>query len=297
MAKNNFKYDDIFSVEDKENIRKDYVDNEFSIRDLKIKYNIKSANYIERLLKPYLRNTSEAGKLAHKNKSECFKHSDETKQKMREKRLAYMKEHPEDTAWRKRNKPSYPEQCFINFLKENGYDKKYLIEREKSLYPYYIDFAFVDIKLAVEIDGSQHIFDEDRKLNDELKNQLLLNNGWKVLRVSENIVKNDWETLNDKINNAITKTDIVFEQVGIIKAPKTREKVKRNEFGYSDKQIEGAFKQRKVKRPSKEKLLIEINEQSFSSLGRKYGVSDNAIRKWCKYYKIPYRKKDLNKTA
>jgi very-short-patch-repair endonuclease len=295
MAKNNFKYDDIFSDEDKENIRKDYVDNEYSIRDLKIKYNIKSSNYIERLLKPFLRNNSEAGKLAHKNKPECFKHSDETKHKMREKRLAYMKEHPENTAWRKRNKPSYPEQCFIKFLKENEYDKKYLIEREKSLYPYYIDFAFVDIKLAVEIDGSQHILDEDRKLNDDLKNQLLLNDGWKVLRISENIVKNDWETLNNKINNAITKTDIIFEQVGIIKAPKTREKVKRDEFGYSDKQIESAFKQRKVKRPSKEELLNEINEHSFASLGRKYGVSDNAIRKWCKYYKIPYRKKDLNK--
>lgn len=297
MAKNNFKYNDIFSDEDKENIRKDYVDNEFSIRDLKIKYNIKSANFIERLLKPYLRNTSEAGKLAHKNKPERFKHSDETKQKMREKRLAYMKEHPEDTAWRKRNKPSYPEQCFINFLKENEYDKKFLIEREKPYFPYYIDFAFVDIKLAVEIDGSQHVLDEERKLNDKLKNNLLLDNGWKVLRISENVVKHDWETLKTKLNNVITQTNVLFEKVGIVKAPKTREKVKRDEFGYSDKQKESAFKQRKVNRPSKEILLSEIIEFSFCTLGKKYGVSDNTIRKWCKYYRIPYRKKDLNKIA
>ena len=26
-----------------------------------------------------------------------------------------------------------------------------------------------------------------------------------------------------------------------------------------------------------------------------YGVSDNAVRKWCKYYCLPFRKKDLNK--
>lgn len=293
MAKNNFRYDDILSDEDKENIRKDYVDNELSIRDLKNKYNIKSSNYIVRLLKPYIRNISEAGKLAHKNKSECFKHNDETKQKIREKRLTYMKTHPENTAWRKRNKPSYPEQCFINFLEKNEYDKKFLIEREKSFFPYYVDFAFVDIKLAVEIDGSQHILDKKRKNNDELKNQLLLNKGWKVLRISENIVKKDWDLLNEKLNNAITQTDIIFEKVGIVKAPKTREKVKRDEFGYSDKQKESAFKQRKVNRPSKEVLLTEINEFSFSSLGKKYGVSDNAIKKWCIYYKIPYRKKDL----
>lgn len=294
MAKNNFKYDNVFSEEDKENIRKDYIEHELSIRDLKIKYNIKSSNYLERLLKPFLRNTSDACKLAHKKKPECFKHSDMTKQKIREKRLAYMKEHPDETAWRKRNKPSYPEECFINFLKENNFDKKFLIEREKSLYPYYIDFAFVDIKLAVEIDGSQHILDEKRKLEDELKNQLLLNNGWKVLRISENIVKYDWKTLNEKINNAIEQTNIVFERVGIIRAPKTREKVKRDEFGYSEKQKESAFKQRKIKnRPSKETLLFEINNFSFCTLGKKYNVSDNTIRKWCKNYKIPYRKKDL----
>jgi hypothetical protein len=33
-----------------------------------------------------------------------------------------------------------------------------------------------------------------------------------------------------------------------------------------------------------------LRENSFSALGRKYGVSDNAIRKWCKYYGIEYKK-------
>lgn len=45
---------------------------------------------------------------------------------------------------------------------------------------------------------------------------------------------------------------------------------------------------RKVERPSKEILEKEINESSFCALGRKYGVSDNAIRKWCKAYKINF---------
>ena len=38
--------------------------------------------------------------------------------------------------------------------------------------------------------------------------------------------------------------------------------------------------QRKVERPSKEQLLKEIQESSYLAVGRKYGVSDNAIRKW-----------------
>lgn len=43
---------------------------------------------------------------------------------------------------------------------------------------------------------------------------------------------------------------------------------------------------RKVVRPSREILEEEIKKSNFSALGRKYGVSDNAIRKWCKAYNI-----------
>jgi transposase-like protein len=30
--------------------------------------------------------------------------------------------------------------------------------------------------------------------------------------------------------------------------------------------------------------LNEVNELGYSSTGRKYGVSDNSIRKWIKFY-------------
>mgnify|MGYP000573677090 CR=1 FL=1 len=42
--------------------------------------------------------------------------------------------------------------------------------------------------------------------------------------------------------------------------------------------------QRKISRPNKEQLNKEINELGYCGVGRKYGVSDNAIRKWKKYY-------------
>lgn len=41
---------------------------------------------------------------------------------------------------------------------------------------------------------------------------------------------------------------------------------------------------RKRKRPSKKELSKEIKEHSFLALGKKYQVSDNAIRKWAKSY-------------
>ncbi len=40
--------------------------------------------------------------------------------------------------------------------------------------------------------------------------------------------------------------------------------------------------QRKVERPLKEQLIREIEESSYLAVSRKYGVSDNAIRKWIK---------------
>lgn len=51
---------------------------------------------------------------------------------------------------------------------------------------------------------------------------------------------------------------------------------------------------RKVERPSKEELLRLISEETFVPIGKRYDVSDNAVRKWCKSYGLPYRKKDIN---
>lgn len=40
----------------------------------------------------------------------------------------------------------------------------------------------------------------------------------------------------------------------------------------------------KVDRPSLEQLLLDVSQTSYKATGRKYGVSDNAIRKWIKKY-------------
>lgn len=45
-----------------------------------------------------------------------------------------------------------------------------------------------------------------------------------------------------------------------------------------------SISQRKVDRPSLDILLEEVERLGFSATGRKYGVSDNAIRKWIKNY-------------
>lgn len=43
--------------------------------------------------------------------------------------------------------------------------------------------------------------------------------------------------------------------------------------------------------PSKEQLIKDFKElKFFKSVGRKYGVTDNSVRKWCRKYGLPDRK-------
>lgn len=51
--------------------------------------------------------------------------------------------------------------------------------------------------------------------------------------------------------------------------------------------------QQVVDRPSAKQLAEEIVSSGFCAVGRKYGVSDNAIRKWCIAYNLPTKKQEL----
>lgn len=65
------------------------------------------------------------------------------------------------------------------------------------------------------------------------------------------------------------------------KAIEKREKNSKQEKYIADKPL---LEKRKVQRPSLDVLKKEIDELGYSATGRKYGVSDNAIRKWIKSY-------------
>jgi hypothetical protein len=47
---------------------------------------------------------------------------------------------------------------------------------------------------------------------------------------------------------------------------------------------EGHVKLRRVERPPYERLVREVEALGWSAVGRRYGVSDNAIRKWVRAY-------------
>lgn len=51
--------------------------------------------------------------------------------------------------------------------------------------------------------------------------------------------------------------------------------------------------QRKCAWPSREELKELIRNMPFLQIGKKYNVSDNAVRKWCINYSLPSKKKDI----
>lgn len=54
---------------------------------------------------------------------------------------------------------------------------------------------------------------------------------------------------------------------------------------------------RTVDRPSKEDLFNLIKSNSFTKVGEMFGVTDNAIRKWCKSYGLPHTRKELKELS
>ena len=50
---------------------------------------------------------------------------------------------------------------------------------------------------------------------------------------------------------------------------------------------------KECKRPPKDELIQNILTFPMTKIGKKYGVSDNAVRKWLKYYELPTHRKDI----
>ena len=53
--------------------------------------------------------------------------------------------------------------------------------------------------------------------------------------------------------------------------------------------------QQKVSRPTRNELKKLIRVSSFAALGRKFNVSDNTVRKWCKNYGLPFKTSEIKK--
>lgn len=105
---------------------------------------------------------------------------EKVKKKISEGRKAYIRKEVEKGTWigwrTRRFEPSFPERYISRLLDE----KNIFYEREYRVNRFFADFAFVDKKIDIEIDGKQH---ENRKAHDENRDRILREEGWKVYRI------------------------------------------------------------------------------------------------------------------
>lgn len=109
-----------------------------------------------------------------------LKLSDETKLKISISRKAYLKEHPDQVPYllnHRHKKKFYSEiyfgECF------QGTD----IIKEHQISLYSLDFADIDKKIDIEIDGDQHFVDKRIIKHDQKRNKFISSLGWTIIRV------------------------------------------------------------------------------------------------------------------
>jgi Protein of unknown function (DUF559)/NUMOD3 motif len=110
------------------------------------------------------------------------KHSQETKEKISNSRKKYLNDNPEMVPYKLNHYskgPSYPEQYFRGVFEGMGID--FVEQHQIGLYC--LDFAFLDKKIDLEIDGEQHYLDERIIKSDDRRNKFLENLDWKIIRI------------------------------------------------------------------------------------------------------------------
>lgn len=80
--------------------------------------------------------------------------------------------------------------------------------------------------------------------------------------------------------------DLINKRLQLIKEPKIKKELLKEQYAK-------LIQLKKTNRPEPLALAKDIIENGFEAVGRKYGVSGNAVKKWCKTDGIPYLKEEL----
>ena len=213
-----------------------------------------------------------------------YKISEEQKKKISE---SMKKAHKEGRAHnigksRWNNEPSYPEKWFIEMSLNEGINQNYI--REFPFHKFSLDFAWVEQKKVIEIDGEQHLRDTKQKERDIEKDKLLLEEGWKELRISwSDICSNTkpWiKIIKDFINegNSYISEEFIHDYKNFKKKQKEQQRQERENLQQKEK--EKLIEERR-------KTLNEIDMNNFGwvmEVAKKWDISWTQTKRWIKKY-------------
>lgn len=116
--------------------------------------------------------------------------------------------------WKSRAKcnRSWAENYVEKLLNDRGLIRGTEFEVEYRQNKWFIDFAFLEKKIALEIDGAQHKLPE-RQAKDQERDAWLTNNGWTVIRIPwKRVDKKVYEELSVKIDDILTRAGLRPDQ-------------------------------------------------------------------------------------
>lgn len=204
----------------------------------------------------YFKNQIKIKPKKEKKEKKPFKHTEETKKLLSEKRKLYLKNNPDKHPWKNNDKfISMPCERIKEFLKDNNIN---FVEEYSPLKDRFfsIDIAFPDIKMGIEVNGNQHY-----KKNGELKSyyrdrhNLIEHDGWKLLEIHYSIYNNDEEL--QKLLDFIGKREQP-DYSYYIKEQKEKEEQKK--------------KNMPLKRGEKQKIKTDIKWEPYKELVLNSGI-------------------------
>lgn len=180
---------------------------------------------------------------------------------------------------------SRPEKKFHDLLKSNGIFEKYKIKYGLPVSKYFLDFAFLDYKIDVEIDGAQHIRNETNVIHDKIRDKFLSDEGWSVYRISvkeldnQNLILDLLKFINNRSKYRKYDPEKILEQYS------GRKNIYGNRLDYSN-----AIKEKnniKVIPIIKELINsdIDFNKHGWRVKASKIiGIKPQKVEKWMKRY-------------
>ena len=220
-------------------------------------------------------------------------HSIQTKKKLSEKRIKFLKEHPEKHPWRSKDKfKSVPCEKIKSWL--SSHNIQFIGEFEpmtdKDRF-FSIDIAFPDKLIGIEINGNQH-YNRDGTLKPYYQNRhsLLESIGWTIYELHYSVcfhLDKFEKLLPDILNGKIKQNFNYFTY-----QPRQKKQFscvcgnKKTRYSKTCNTCRG-LNARKVIKPSKDELEKLVWQIPSSIITIKLGLkSDTNISKWCKEYEI-----------
>lgn len=185
-------------------IQKEYNENYYPLGELLEKYNVTITVY-KNAVKMGFFIKNEDPYWGRKNKKNKQKRSDNNRRVITQAHAEGR--HPGWSVNSDPNKMSYPEKYFKSVINNEEYFKDFNIQYGLPFKRYFLDYALIDYKIDIEIDGEFHYRDKENIAHDKKRDDVLNENGWSVFRIPWIELKKDAQKIVKELINFIEKNE------------------------------------------------------------------------------------------